>query len=557
MTRAHYVGAMTPRTAVTTLVVGLFLVLAPGAHAAITLDYDATADQILISGDGNNATFVGFSNTFVPQGAVTVRNSTGVTNNAAECLQEDTPVIGTYFHCPAAATAVIAQYGAGQDSLTLEGVCGLAVAANLGDGPGEFYSEYSGNCAGAPEPNATYVVGGSAQDTFVGGVGPDEFLGGGGNDTLRTLGGDDILRGGPDNDTLEAGDGNDQALGEDGNDAIAGGFGNDLEDGAAGDDTIGSNDNDQGTDDVRGGPGVDTLDLSGHAGGMTITLDDGANDGAPGENDNLHADFERVFGTGGADTYTGTAGPDYFRGGTGADVARGGAGNDEIDGDSDADQIFGDEGTDTLYGGYGDDRVEGGAGPDSLFGDYSACSAYGCSAGNDQMFARDGEADAVNCGSGADTAQVDAVDVVGSDGFQLCETVDRAAPGAGPGATPGPGSTPGTTTTPSLATSGTPSTSKGVRLSVSCPGPCTISAKLVISAKLARRYGLGRKIATIGVLGRRSLLAAGTDKRTLKLSKKARTKLRRARTVTATLQVTVRDAAGKTRTLRKTVKLKR
>lgn len=546
---------MTPRTAVTTLVVGLLLTVAPTAQAAITLDYDAAAKQILISGSANNATFVGFSTTFVPQGAVTVRNSTGVTNNAAECLQEDTPVLGTYFHCPAAAMAVIAQYDAGQDSLTLEGVCGLAVAANLGDGPGEFYSEYSGSCA--ENPNPTYVVGGSAQDTFVGGAGPDEFLGGGGNDTLRTFGGEDILRGGADNDTLEAGDGNDQALGEDGNDAIAGGFGNDVQDGAAGDDTIGSNDNDQGTDDVRGGPGVDTLDLSGHAGGMTITLDDAANDGAPGENDNLHADFERVFGTGGADTYTGTAGADYFNAGSGADIARGGAGNDEIEGNSDADQLFGDEGSDTLYGGAGDDRVEGGAGPDSLFGDGSQCSAYGCSAGNDQMFARDGEADAVNCGSGADTAQVDAVDTVGSDGFQLCETVDRAAatPGPGPGSVPAPAAT--TTTVPRLSTTGTPSIRKGVRLAVSCPGPCTISAKLVVSAKIARRYGLGRKIATIGTLGRRSLLAAGTDKRTLKLSKKPRARLRRARTVTATVQVTVKDAAGKTRTIKKTVKLRR
>lgn len=552
---------MTPRTAVTTLVVGLFLGLAPGAHAAITLGYDAAEKQILISGSGNNGTYVGFSTTEIPEGAVTVRNNGGapgdVIDQTGGACQKFTPVpLGDYYHCPAATTAVIAQYGTGQDALTLEGVCGLAVAANLGDGPGEFYSEYGSgtNCASAPNP--TYVVGGSAQDTFVGGAGPDEFLGGGGNDTLRTFGGNDILRGGADNDTLEAGDGDDQALGEDGNDAIVGGFGNDLEDGAAGDDTIGSNDNDQGTDDVRGGPGVDTLDLSGHAGGMTITLDDVPNDGAPGENDNLHADFERVFGTGGADTYTGTAGPDYFRGGTGADVARGGAGNDEIDGDSDADQIFGDEGTDTLFGGYGDDRVEGGAGPDSLFGDYSACSAYGCSAGNDQMFARDGEADAVNCGSGADTAQVDAVDTVGSDGFQLCETVDRAA-AAAPGPGTGPAPTPGTTTAPRLSTTGTPTIRKGVRLSVSCPGPCTVSAKLVVSAKVARRYGLGRKIATIGTLGRRSLLAAGTDKRTLKLSKKARAKLRRARTVTATLQVTVKDAAGKTRTIKKTVKLKR
>ena len=41
--------------------------------------------------------------------------------------------------------------------------------------------------------------------------------------------------------------------------------------------------------------------------------------------------------------------------------------------------------------------------------------------GNDQIRARDGVAEQVNCGIGADTAQVDAGDVVDPS----CESVDR------------------------------------------------------------------------------------------------------------------------------------
>lgn len=42
--------------------------------------------------------------------------------------------------------------------------------------------------------------------------------------------------------------------------------------------------------------------------------------------------------------------------------------------------------------------------------------------GDDQIFARDGEADSVDCGGGADRAEVDAADVVAG-----CASVDRPA----------------------------------------------------------------------------------------------------------------------------------
>ncbi len=45
--------------------------------------------------------------------------------------------------------------------------------------------------------------------------------------------------------------------------------------------------------------------------------------------------------------------------------------------------------------------------------------------GNDQIRARDGNSEQVNCGIGADTAQVDASDVVDPS----CESVDSPGPG--------------------------------------------------------------------------------------------------------------------------------
>lgn len=410
------------RTLLVALTLLASLVFAQNASAVIRLTYTGTT--IGIEGSGDNVTYLAFDN---GTSTVTVRNSSGVVN-ASSCTQVDLPVLGTYFHCPGEATAVVASYQGGADELMFENVCVPAITASLGDGPNRFSRP-----SGCPADQVASVTGGSASDFFVGGDGPDHFDGRGGDDQLRGDLGDDLLSGGPGNDQLWGQDGNDQLSGDDGDDSLKGGAGNDAESGGAGNDVIGDDDADQGADDVLGGPGFDELRLSAHAAGVAISLDDAANDGTPGEGDNHHSDLEKVHGSPGNDTYTGTPGNDAFDGYMGDDVARGGGGNDELTGGSGADQLFGEAGSDTIYGGDGDDRVEGGAGTDSLFGDYAQCSAYGCSAGNDLLLARDGEADALNCGAGADSAQVDAGDTLAQDGFQSCETVDRAAaPGPPP-----------------------------------------------------------------------------------------------------------------------------
>lgn len=81
-----------------------------------------------------------------------------------------------------------------------------------------------------------------------------------------------------------------------------------------------------------------------------------------------------IYGLGAADTIYGRGGDDY---------------------------VFGGAGADRVYGGYGDDRLRGGVGPDRIVG----------GPGADVIFARDGEPDRINCGSGRDTAVVDEYDV--------------------------------------------------------------------------------------------------------------------------------------------------
>jgi Thrombospondin type 3 repeat/RTX calcium-binding nonapeptide repeat (4 copies) len=89
-------------------------------------------------------------------------------------------------------------------------------------------------------------------------------------------------------------------------------------------------------------------------------------------------------------------------GGPGADVLRGGPAGDELSGG---------EGNDTADGGEGDDVLAGDEGIDTLVG----------GGGADGITARDGEADAVTCGEGADTVDADTLDRVSDD----CETVTR------------------------------------------------------------------------------------------------------------------------------------
>ncbi len=94
----------------------------------------------------------------------------------------------------------------------------------------------------------------------------------------------------------------------------------------------------------------------------------------------------------------GSSAGDTIRGADGDEFLNGNQGNDSIQGRAGADTLVGADGRDRLTGGSGVDTFDGGPAPDNIQ-------------------ARDGVAEDVNCGGGNDTVNADAVDTLTN-----CET---------------------------------------------------------------------------------------------------------------------------------------
>lgn len=180
---------------------------------------------------------------------------------------------------------------------------------------------------------AVTLAAGSAPAVGIGTDGPDRLTGTPADDSLYGLGGADRLTAGRGNDDLDGG---------------------------------------TGSDDLKGGAGDDAVSYASATAGVTVTLDGRANDGTPGEGDNVHVDVEDVYGSPWPDVLTG------------------------------------DRAANTLDGGDGPDSLQGGGGQDYLYG----------GPGDDILDARDGAADFVDCGAGRDAAIVDDFDAVSG-----CEAV--------------------------------------------------------------------------------------------------------------------------------------
>jgi Ca2+-binding RTX toxin-like protein len=153
----------------------------------------------------------------------------------------------------------------------------------------------------------------------------------------------------------------------DGNDALIGGAANEILNGGPG------------AEEIRGGGGFDSYNATfpgpGSDIGVWVTPDGVADDGLPGEGDNVLADVEGLFGTPGPDTIVGSDADNEIVGSGGDDVLLGMGGKDRITGSG------------TLSGGLGDDF----------------------------LFASNGRPDAVACGGGQDWVQVDSSDSVAPD----------------------------------------------------------------------------------------------------------------------------------------------
>ena len=120
-----------------------------------------------------------------------------------------------------------------------------------------------------------------------------------------------------------------------------------------------------GADDfVGGGSTGDTLDYGDRPIGVTVDLDDVADDGQPGvENDNAHSDIRIVKGGSGSDTIAANSAVFVTR------SLYGGADDDSITGGPAGDILYGQAGDDTMRGGPQGDDLIGGQGDDDEFGE--------------------------------------------------------------------------------------------------------------------------------------------------------------------------------------------
>jgi uncharacterized delta-60 repeat protein len=251
------------------------------------------------------------------------------------------------------------------------------------------------------------------------------------------------IDGGAGNDTIAGGELNDTIVGGDGNDRM---FGN------------------GGADVFFGGAGTDIVAYDIRTNSVNLSIDDVANDGEAGENDNIHSTVEQIRGGKGNDTLTGSDGINTLYGGAGNDKLFGMGGDDALFGEADNDVLDGGTGSDFISGGSGSqdevtyasrtedisvtldgvandanefqqtlvvDNVKpdieivtggsgndllvsgnqastlrGGGGKDTLIGGGGADRLEG-GAGNDTLRARDGIADVLDGGADSDSAQVD------------------------------------------------------------------------------------------------------------------------------------------------------
>ena len=198
------------------------------------------------------------------------------------------------------------------------------------------------------------IVGTNNADVIEGTTGDDVIWGGGGTDTIRARGGNDLVCGGGARDIIKGENGDDVIDGEGGNDVLDPGWGF--------------------ADRALGGPGVDTITLSGYnAVGVGDEDDDkitalGHEPQLQGGDGNDVLDAERatgaaLLGQGDNDTLLGGKSSEVIvDGGPGTDTIKTGGGDD---GHPET-PVQGGPGRDTIQTGGGTDYAAGGPGPDTI-----------------------------------------------------------------------------------------------------------------------------------------------------------------------------------------------
>jgi hypothetical protein len=315
------------------------------------------------------------------------------------------------------------------------------------------------------------------------------------------------------------------------------------------------------TPTIDGGPGTDLIDYSTRTVPVAVDLNAGTGTDAASI-----TGVEEARGGSAADALTGNGQPNRLFGLDGPDALTGLGGVDRLDGGPGADSIDAGPGDDTLVGGEGVDTFGGGT-------------------GDDLISAADGVAEDVSCGPGADTVLAD----VGLNGVRDrvaadCETVTGETPasttstpaqtvaGGRPAAAPAalvsvlaPGiANPADLTPPAAALRAFTRQrvrtvlARGLPVRVTCAESCGISIALAIDRTAARRLGLAGRSgpAIVGTAAaRRSKPGANTIR--VKVSRRARTVLRRQKRVTVAVQALVSDASGNGTLLQRRVTLVR
>lgn len=253
--------------------------------------------------------------------------------------------------------------------------------------------------ASGPSTTACTVTGSAAGEHLLGTPADDVICGYGGNDTLEGFGGNDLLLGGDGNDTLRGG---------------------------------------PGADDLDGEAGTDLGDYADQSVGIVVSLDGLANDGSPGENDDVATSVENVTGGSGADVLTGSAAANTLIGGLGDDSLMGGGANDTLNPGAGNDQVAGDDGRDIVQfsslsqavtvdlaagtaSGQGEDTVmtvesvQGSPAADTITGASGSETLNGL--GGPDRVTGSGGADTLIGGGGADT-------LLGVDGIQGNDKLD-------------------------------------------------------------------------------------------------------------------------------------
>jgi Ca2+-binding RTX toxin-like protein len=440
------------------------------------------------------ANFISFGPSTEVPGLISLDDTAGFQYDPALC-QPEFNEFSTFVVCQPQPGGVVVDAGDGKDIV------------NTGDMPASMPITVHGGPGDDVVRGAAF---GERSETIYGGDGADKLEGGLGNDVIDGGPGDDPkLEGHGGADVVRGGDGNDTLLGDAHNTPAA----PDVLDGGAGYDQI---------------EGDWSVDVGQHQPHITVSEDGRANDGRPGEGDNVGA-IERIYLNNPA-TFVGDEEDDeytVFNTDETPSTLIGNGGNDKLSAFDYDDTVDGGAGNDTLTGGYGNDTITGGPGRDTIYADVSSttCSYIQCRLpqGNDTVRARDGEADQIDCGVGNDTAYVDAIDTVGTS----CETVVKDD-STGKDDHGGGGSA---LSAKARRTSLRKALAKGFTLDVAAPA----AGKVKVVAKARKRI-----VAT----GKATARGAGNVAVKVRFTKQGRKALRRARKAKLSIAITLTPVQG-------------